>query len=63
MTGRVWLPGTGEVYPTDAERDRYLRARVNCLTELLPEDYPFIAVTVIVLGLLFVPSVRRFFAR
>ncbi|MGH2385428.1 MAG: hypothetical protein ACRDGB_10315 [Candidatus Limnocylindria bacterium] len=28
-----------------------------------PEDYAFIVVTVVVLGLLFVPSVRRFFAR
>jgi hypothetical protein len=28
-----------------------------------PEDYAFIVVTVVVLGLLFVPSVRRFFTR
>lgn len=28
-----------------------------------PEDYVFIVVTVIVVGLLFVPSVRRFFSR
>jgi hypothetical protein len=28
-----------------------------------PEDYAFIVVTVVVLGLLFVPSVRRFFSR
>jgi hypothetical protein len=28
-----------------------------------PEDYAFIVVTVVVLGLLFVPSVRRFFNR
>jgi hypothetical protein len=28
-----------------------------------PEDYAFIVVTVVVLGLLFLPSVRRFFKR
>ena len=27
------------------------------------EDYPFIVITVVVLGLLFLPSVRRFFTR